>query len=130
LTHAGHVHHEVAHDWLNDLTGDLRLCFCRFTQLGLLRLLTAAAVMGDDALSQAEAWSVYDGVRRDYRVIMAEEHDALERRVRSLTRSKHAAPRTWADAYLAAFADTSHFSLVTFDRALRGRVTSLVLLVP
>ena len=39
LTYEGHVHHLVAHDWLADAGDDVRLLFCRFTQLGLLRLL-------------------------------------------------------------------------------------------
>ena len=38
----------MAHHWLESFDADVRLCFCRFTQLGLLRLLTAAAVMGED----------------------------------------------------------------------------------
>ena len=60
LTHGRHVHHSVAHDWLSSLDDDARLCFCRITQLGLLRLLTAEAVMGDETMGQVDAWSVYD----------------------------------------------------------------------
>jgi predicted nucleic acid-binding protein len=52
LTHAGHVHHFVTRDWFADLNADARFGFCRFTQLGLLRLLTAEAVMGDEVLSR------------------------------------------------------------------------------
>ena len=39
LTYERHVHHLLAHDWLADASDDVRLLFCRFTQLGLLRLL-------------------------------------------------------------------------------------------
>jgi toxin-antitoxin system PIN domain toxin len=122
------VHHDVASDWLSDLAGDFRLCFCRFTQLGLLRLLTAEAVMGEDTLSQVDAWQVYDGWRRDERVVLAEEHDGLELRFRRLTRSKRAAPKAWADAYLAAFAESAQFTLVSFDRGLRGKTSSTIIL--
>ena len=101
--------------------------FCRFTQLGLLRPLTAGAVMGEDVLSQAEAWAIYDRWLADDRVSFVEEPAGLERRFRSLTRRRMAEPKTWADAYLAAFAEISQFTLVTFDRGLRGRVRPLIL---
>jgi predicted nucleic acid-binding protein len=56
-----------------------------------------------------------------------EEPPGLERRFRALSRSKQAAPKAWADAYLAAFASASQVTLVTFDRAFRGQAPSLVL---
>jgi toxin-antitoxin system PIN domain toxin len=130
LTHAAHVHHEIARDWFTDLPEGVRFSFCRFTQLGLLRLLTAEAVMGDEVLSQSEAWAVYDRWLDDHRVALVEESQALERRFRALTRSRHAAPKAWADAYLAAFADAAQFTLVTFDRGFRGKVGALMLLEP
>jgi toxin-antitoxin system PIN domain toxin len=128
LTHAGHVHHLVASDWFTDLDADVRFGFCRFTQLGLLRLLTAEAVMGDEVLSQTEAWRVYDRWMQDDRVTLLDEPPGLERRFRALTRSRHASPKVWADAYLAAFAEASQITFVTLDRAFRGKVRPLVLL--
>ena len=128
LTHARHAHHLVARDWLDSLEPDVRFCFCRFTQLGLLRLLTAEAVMGDDVMLQTEAWTVYDRWLEDDRVHFVEEPSGLERRFRALTRQRRAAPKTWADAYLGAFAETSQMTLVTFDTAFRGKVKPLVLL--
>jgi len=130
LSHAGHVHHLVASDWFDSLKPDVRFCFNRFTQLGLLRLLTADAVMGDEVLDQPQAWAVYDRWQEDDRVSFLEEPAGLERRFRALTRLKQAAPRTWADAYLAAFAETSQLTLVTFDRAFRGKARPLILLEP
>ena len=59
LTYEGHVHHLVAHDWLADAGDDVRLLFCRFTQLGLLRLLSAEAIMGE-VMNQRDAWGAYD----------------------------------------------------------------------
>jgi hypothetical protein len=128
LTHAGHVHHEVAGDWFRDLEEGVRFGFCRFTQLGLLRLLTAEAVMGEDVLSQTAAWRVLDGWMRDDRVTLLDEPPGLERRFRALTHSRQASPKAWADAYLSAFADASQVTLVTFDRAFRGKARPLVLL--
>jgi toxin-antitoxin system PIN domain toxin len=128
LTHAGHVHHEVARDWFNSLEPACRFHFCRFTQLGFLRLLTADAVMGEDVMKQTEAWAVYDHWLADGRVGLLEEPPGLERRFRGLTRLKSASPKAWADAYLAAFAETAQVTLVTFDRALRGKAKPLILL--
>ena len=128
LTHARHVHHYEARDWMASLDGHERFCFCRFTQLGLLRLLTAQAVVGDEVLDQAEAWAVYDRWLADDRVSLVEEPPGLERRFRSLTRTKQASPKAWADAYLIAFAEAGQLTLVTFDRAFRGRVKPLCLL--
>jgi toxin-antitoxin system PIN domain toxin len=128
LTHAGHVHHHVASDWYVSLESDVRFHFCRFTQLGFLRLLTAEAVMGDDVLKQPEAWTVYDRWLEDERVSLLEEPPGIERRFRTLTRLKSASPKVWADAYLAAFAETAQVTLVTFDRALRNKAKPMILL--
>ena len=128
LSYGAHVHHDVARDWFAELPVETRFSFCRLTQLGLLRLLTAEAVMKEDVLSQAEAWGVYDRWVEDPRVTLLDEPPALERRFRTLTRSRQASPKAWADAYLAAFADASQLTLVTFDHGFRGRVGSLLLL--
>ncbi len=128
LTYAGHVHHDVVSDWYASLESDTRFHFCRFTQLGFLRLLTAEAVMGADVLKQPEAWAVYDRWLEDDRVGFLEEPPGIERRFRALTRMKSASPKAWADAYLAAFAETSQLTIVTFDRAFRGKTKPLILL--
>jgi uncharacterized protein len=83
---------------------------------------------GDDVLHPPAAWAVYDRWLEDDRVNFIEEPPGLERRFRALTRLRQAAPRTWADAYLAAFADASQVTLVTFDRAFRGKAKPLILL--
>jgi len=122
------VHHGVARDWYASLDAGSSFHYCRFTQLGLLRLLTADAVMGVDVLTQVEAWAVYDRWMADDRVGFLDEPPDVERRFRMLTRLKSASPKTWADAYLIAFADASQATLVTFDRALRDKTKLLILL--
>jgi toxin-antitoxin system PIN domain toxin len=128
LTHGGHVHHQVAHDWFESLSPATHFCFCRFTQLGLLRLVTAEAVMGDEVMHQTEAWAVFDRWMRDDRVSFIDEPQGLEQAFRVRTRQRQASPKAWADAYLAAFAETAQITLVTFDRAFRGRLRPIVLL--
>jgi toxin-antitoxin system PIN domain toxin len=130
LTYEGHVHHQIARDWFHSVDQDSRLFFCRFTQLGLLRLLTAEAVMGDEVMNQMEAWRAYDRWLGDGRVDFMDESGALEARFRSLTRLRQAASKDWADSYLAAFAAVSQLTLVTFDRALRTKARSSIFLTP
>jgi predicted nucleic acid-binding protein len=38
------------------------------------------------------------------------------------------APKDWADSYLAAFADASQLTIVTFDKILRGKARNGLLL--
>ena len=130
LTWDGHVHHEHAADWFSDLADGDRLFFCRFTQLGVLRLLTSAAVMGHDVMTQRAAWQAYDHWQDDERVGFLDEPVDLEARFRSMTRLKHPAPKDWADSYLASFAETSEVTLVTFDIALKSKAPRVVLLGP
>ena len=129
LTYEGHIHHRAAKHWFDSLRAGARLFFCRFTQLGLLRLLTAEAVMGqEEVMSQAEAWGAYDRWLADDRVGFLGEPAALEPAFRSLTRLRRPAPKDWADSYLAAFAQVSQLTVVTFDRALQSKVRQARLL--
>ena len=103
-----------------------RLFFCRLTQLGLLRLLTAAAVMGPDQVkSPQEAWKAYDRWLEDERVEMLDELEGLEAHFRVFTRSAHRSPKDWADSYLAAFAQASRLTLATFDQAFQAKSKEL-----
>jgi toxin-antitoxin system PIN domain toxin len=130
LTYQGHIHHAVAARWFADIGDESRLCFCRITQLSLLRLLTTAAVMGSEVLSQAGAWEVYDHWLGDERVLFLDEPAGLDRTFRAFSRRKQSAPKNWADSYLAAFASVSGLTLVTFDQAFRGKIRDLLLLEP
>lgn len=107
---------------------DVRLYFCRHTQIGLLRLLSLEAVMGrGQALNQIKARGVYDRWLSDERVDFHTEPPELERSFRKFTRSTEPAPKAWADAYLAAFA-AAGLSLVTLDRKLAARLPGAGLL--
>ena len=52
----------------------------------------------------------------------------LEAQFRALTRLREAATKDWADSYLAAFATVRRLTLVTFDKGLRAKAKSAVLL--
>jgi uncharacterized protein len=128
LTYEGHAHHSNAAEWFATLSPDAALAFCRFTQLGLLRLLTAEAVMSDEVMTQPQAWVAYDRWLQDPRVELVDEPAEIETRFRTLTRLRQPATKDWADSYLAAFATVGQLTLVTFDRGLRAKVKSAILL--
>lgn len=127
LTYDRHVHHHAAERWFESLAPTARLFFCRITQLGLLRLVSAPAVMGpDEARSQRETWQTYDRWLGDERVEFLDEPAGLEKHFRALTSSPHASPKDWADSYLAAFAQVSRLTIVTFDRGFESKAVDLV----
>ena len=121
-----HTHRSAALGWWH--RNDGQIAFCRITQIGLLRLLTTAAVMNDKPLSMKEAWKVHDGLWGDERVEFLAEPPALEPAFRGFSASTHASPKLWADAYLTAFASEFGATLVTFDRSLARRSTNSLLL--
>jgi uncharacterized protein len=129
LAHEIHPHHATASRWEQALANDAVLCFCRFTQLGLLRLLTNSSAMRDDVLTQAQAWGVFDAFMQVSAAKLIEESRGIDPLFRQLTNRDEVSTKQWADAYLAAFAETAGLTLVTFDRALAGQVKGAILLI-
>jgi toxin-antitoxin system PIN domain toxin len=120
LSVSGHPHNGDSLKWLEQVPDDSTLIFSRFTQLGLLRLLTNTAVMGDETLTLHKAWAVYDRWLQDPRV----EFYLEPRNVGSAFRdaiepfAAKAATKWVGDCWLLAFAKASNARLVTFDQAL------------
>jgi uncharacterized protein len=129
LSYSRHAHHLHAVEWLRG-AGEIRLFFCRFTQLGYLRLLTTEAVMGKDTLTQVQAWREYDAWLESNIAALITEPVQLEENFRSFTRRPRSSPKEWADTYLAAFAMAAGLRLVTFDQALSSRAGDAILLRP
>ena len=130
LTYNKHVHYDYAHQWFTALPEDAQLYFCRFTQIGFLRLLTTPAVMGDQVLSQANAWKIYDDWLHEGGASHLEEPPSVEGIFRSFTQTRKVAPKDWADSYLAAFASVADLRLVTFDQGFQGKIEQLLILRP
>jgi len=122
LSVSGHSHNEDALNWLEQLPDDSTLIFSRFTQLGLLRLLTNATVMGDETLTLRKAWAVYDRWLQDPRVEFYPEPRNVESAFRDVTEpfAAKAATKWVGDCWLLAYAEASHARLVTFDQALHS----------
>ncbi len=128
LAHEIHPHHNAASEWGESLNSDTVTYFCRFTQLGLLRLLTNQSAMGEDVFNQSEAWRAFDAFLANPANRMIEEPRGIDPVFRRYTDRNEASTKQWADGYLAAFAMAAGIQLVTFDRALAGKVTGAVLL--
>ena len=117
----GHPHHGSAIAWWRDeiLPRDGRVCFCRLTQLGFLRLLCNSKVMGAARRAPDEAWADYGLLLSQQVVGFRSEPDGVGSRMHELTASRRASAGIWTDAYLAAFAQQAGLRLATFDRGFR-----------
>lgn len=120
LSVLAHPHNELAWKWKTLLPADDRVIFSRYTQLGLLRLLTNNAVMGDQTLTLGKAWAIYDRWLEDPRVEFCPEPRQAESSFRQATEpfAAKAASKWVGDCWLLAFAQATHSRLVTFDQAL------------
>jgi len=120
LSVAGHSHSAEAWNWLGMLPGEVRLIFSRYTQVGLLRLLTNDSAMGEQTLTLEHAWGVYDRWLSDPRVEFYPEPRGLDASFREATAPFAGRPASkWVgDCYLLAFAKASGAVLVTFDTSL------------
>jgi toxin-antitoxin system PIN domain toxin len=120
LSVSSHSHCRKAWSWLNSLPDDAGLIFSWYTQIGLLRLLTNQAAMGEQTLTLRQAWSAYDRWLKDPRVEFYPEPRGLDAAFRWATEPFAAQPAAkWVgDCYLLAYSKESEASLVTFDAAL------------
>jgi len=120
LSVAGHSHSVEAWNWLSLLQGDSCLIFSRYTQVGLLRILTNQAAMGQKTVTLQKAWNVYERWLDDPRVQFYPEPRGMDAAFREATAPFAAKPASkWVgDCYLLAYARQSDASLVTFDKAL------------
>jgi toxin-antitoxin system PIN domain toxin len=122
LSDTGHSHTANAWQWLNHLSEGATLLFSRYTQVGLLRLLTNTAVMHEYTLTVQNAWAMYDRWLSDPRVQFHPEPLHLDTAFRRAMQpfAAQRASKWIGDCYLLAFAKESGATLVTFDKALLG----------
>lgn len=116
-----HGFHQVARDWF-DRRSNRSVLFCRSTQQSLLRLLTTEAVArpyGISAMTNAEAWNYYRGLRSDPRCGFASEPRKIKPQWKAFASRTSASPKLWMDAYLAAFALAAGHQLATTDEGFK-----------
>src|SRR6266853_1818603 len=116
-----HIHSERARSWFERAEQE-QFLFGRFTQITVLRLLTTEQIMGVDTKSMAEAWSLWDRIWADDRVVFVPEPEDIEKEFRARS------PKVWADAYMLAFTAVAGLKLITFDRALKSRGNAVLVL--
>ena len=118
-----HIHNPVATDWFG--TEADGIAFCRVTQMGLLRLLSNPAIMGEDAIERSQAWRTYDQLWADERVLWADEPAELDAVWRAISARDDKSHKLWTDDYMAAFAQASDATLITLDRKVLVRYPSV-----
>jgi len=117
---AGHPHHRQAGDWwaaCND--GDVGLCLP--VQMALLRLLTNVRIMGSGTLRPEHAWAVVGELIDDPRVEVIEQiPQSHADHWHANINGREPSPDLWTDAWLAALAQATDCTMVTFDRGFRS----------
>lgn len=113
------MHSDAAWAWFSRREHD-SFFFCRFTQVGLLRLLTTSAIMGKDVRTIGQAWTVYDRWLEDSRIGIRQESLEMDVTFRAATRPffRLSSPKALGDCYLLAVSQVAEATLVTFDRGL------------
>jgi toxin-antitoxin system PIN domain toxin len=109
-----HPHHGAAsHDWRQ--VASSRVCFCRVTMLGLVRLLTQPRLVGSAALVAVAASRLYERFAALPEIDVLPEPTGTGVVLRRLVDSALPA-RLLTDAYLASVAVAGGLRLVGFDR--------------
>jgi toxin-antitoxin system PIN domain toxin len=120
LAAEGHAHHQAVRRWWSALPSTTSLQICREVQLGFLRLLCHAAVMGREAVTLPQAWELYAGLIDSGRFAFVFEPAGLESHWLALCQPFRRSPAVVADAYLAAFARAGGFQLATLDKGFKS----------
>jgi toxin-antitoxin system PIN domain toxin len=125
LTFPYHVHHAEAKRWLDSVATDSRITFSRYTQLGLLRLLTTTTVMGADTVTLREAWDAFDFWLEDPRIELRPEPPSIDGALRQATAPHLIQPASTAvgDSCLLAFAKQSDAALPSLISRARTAAT-------
>ncbi len=115
-----HSHHGPAARWFSALDEKDTAAFCRATQNSFLRLLTQKMASNYTALTNAQAWAVYEKTCEDGAVVFVEEPKGVQGIWCKLAPRETASPKVWMDAYLAAFAIAGGMRLVSLDQDFKN----------
>ena len=117
LVAESHARHREVRRWWERQSVDTPIYICRSVQMGLLRLMSSEAALGDEALTLPQAWVAYATLLASGRFAFTMEPRGLDAQWEQLCRPFRRSPKVVMDAYLAAFAQTGGFRLITMDRA-------------
>ena len=110
-----HQHHSSAVTYWEEQASQ-QVLFCTVTALGLVRLVMQPKVMGDAALTAADASVLLDQFVQQPGVSYAQPSNEGWDVFHGLMRQSGITPRQCTDAHLAALAITNEWRLVSFDR--------------
>ena len=79
----------------------------------------------DEVLSQRQAWDVYDRCFEDSRVFFLQQPANLGKMFRGIAQQARPAAKDWV---VLAFAEAADLSVVTFDRAIKQKDGTALLL--
>lgn len=124
-----HPLRDSAGEWW-DTAADHSVVLCLPVRMAVLRLLSNRTVMGDDVLRPESAWSVWAKFCADDRTVERyDSPDGLDMLWFQNVSGRDSSPKLWTDAWLAAFAESAGYEMVTFDRGFRSfSITDLRLL--
>lgn len=114
-----HPLHRAAQGALQRATAEAPALFCRATQQSFLRLATTPALLkayGVNGMTNRDAWVALDAFQALPQVAEIDEPPGTTVAWRALATRDTASPKLWMDAYLAAFAISGGFALLTMDR--------------
>lgn len=116
LTATHHEHHAIARAYWTDQAARA-VWFCRFTQIGMTRLLGQSRVMGAaNARTPRQAWDTAQVLLAQPGVGLCAEPAGVDSEIDRLSRSGTWSGPHWTDAYLAAFAIAGNLRIISFDR--------------
>ena len=119
LADAAHLHQDRVRKWFNRLPPKAKLLVCRTAQMGLLRLLVSSSVMKEQVFSLREAWAFYGNLLQNPSISEVKEPDRIQEVWAYLCFDFGTSPKVVTDAYLAAFAISGGFKLVSLDKGFR-----------
>jgi toxin-antitoxin system PIN domain toxin len=112
--HSSHM--EVLGWWEGQVRGG-PIYVCRPVQMGLLRLMSSEAALGEDAVTLSDAWAAYATLLASGRFAFTLEPQGIDPLWERFCRPFRKSPKVVMDAYLAAFAKAGGYRLVTLDAA-------------
>ena len=124
-----HAHHQRCKNWWMTRDHASPLLICREVQIALFRLLSTEAVMSEDALPLSQAWALYASLLKSGGFRRVLEPRGLDVEWERLCRPYERSPKIVMDAFLAAFAISGGYTLVTLDGAF-AHFRGLSFLVP
>jgi toxin-antitoxin system PIN domain toxin len=119
LLHPRHSLSRSAVAWLDKQQDPRSILLCRVAQMAVLRILTNPAWLREDVQPAAAVWDAWDLLLTDNRFAEVEEPVRLEEEWRLLTQALPTGRCAETDTYLAAFARSGGYRLLTFDRTFR-----------